>query len=243
MTLQPWVAFTFFAAGLVKGVVGMGLPTMAMGMLALVMTPLEAAALLVMPSLATNLWQMVGGPSLGEVTRRLWLMMLCVCAGTALGISLMTGVDSRLPAITLGVALLVYGLVALLLPPLSVPRAAEPWASPVVGLTTGVLSGATGIFVLPAVPYVAALGFGRAALIQALGLSFTVSTVALAAALYWTGNYTSGRALQSLVAVLPAVSGMWAGQALCRHLNADTFKRCFLWSLMVIGAYMIISKW
>ena len=48
------IAFTFLVAGLVKGVVGMGLPTVAMGLLGLVMPPVQAAALLVVPSLVTT---------------------------------------------------------------------------------------------------------------------------------------------------------------------------------------------
>jgi hypothetical protein len=58
------------------------LATIAMGLLALVMSPLEAAALLTLPSLLTNLWQMIAGPSLRAVLTRLWPMMLGVCLGT-----------------------------------------------------------------------------------------------------------------------------------------------------------------
>src|SRR5262245_4778929 len=57
-----FVAAVFALAGLVKGVIGMGLPTVSMGLLAVVMSPLEAAALLVLPSFLTNLWQMIAGP-------------------------------------------------------------------------------------------------------------------------------------------------------------------------------------
>ena len=51
------MAFTvvvFLVAGWVKGVVGMGLPTVAMGALGLVIAPVQAAALLVVPSLVTK---------------------------------------------------------------------------------------------------------------------------------------------------------------------------------------------
>ena len=55
------VALAFCLAGFVKGVLGLGLPTLAMGLLALVMAPAEAAALLVLPSLVTNIWQLLFG--------------------------------------------------------------------------------------------------------------------------------------------------------------------------------------
>ena len=67
--LEPiLIAGVFMLAGVVKGVIGLGLPTISMGLLAVLMPPAEAAALLIVPSLATNVWQMLAGPNL----RRLW---------------------------------------------------------------------------------------------------------------------------------------------------------------------------
>ena len=55
-------AGAFALAGFVKGVIGLGLPTVSIGLLGLLMTPAEAAAILVVPSLVTNIWQAaVGG--------------------------------------------------------------------------------------------------------------------------------------------------------------------------------------
>lgn len=75
----------FIAAGLVKGVTGMGLPTVAMGLLGLLMPPQAAAALLVLPSLLTNLWQLLAGPALAQIVRRLWLMMTGIIIVTVVG--------------------------------------------------------------------------------------------------------------------------------------------------------------
>jgi uncharacterized membrane protein YfcA len=77
-----FIAAVFAVAGFVKGVIGLGLPTISMGLLAIVMPPIEAAAILILPSLLTNVWQMVAGPSLWAVVRRLWPTMLAVCVGT-----------------------------------------------------------------------------------------------------------------------------------------------------------------
>ena len=74
----------FVLAGFVKGVIGLGLPTVAMGLLALVMTPAQAAALLVVPSFLTNVWQAMG-PELIPLVRRLWPMLLGICAGVWAG--------------------------------------------------------------------------------------------------------------------------------------------------------------
>ena len=80
------VTLTFVLAGFVKGVIGLGLPTVAMGLLAVVMTPAQAAALLVAPSFLTNVWQAMG-PELAPLTRRLWPMLLGICVGVWAGVS------------------------------------------------------------------------------------------------------------------------------------------------------------
>jgi uncharacterized membrane protein YfcA len=64
------IAFAFILAGLVKGVIGMGLPTIAIGILGLVIAPVEAAAMLVIPSLVTNIWQLISGPSFIALHKR-----------------------------------------------------------------------------------------------------------------------------------------------------------------------------
>ena len=81
-TFYLFFILIFIAAGLVKGITGMGLPTVAMGLLSILLPLPVAAALLVIPSLVTNVWQLFSGPSLIGILRRLWLMMLFIMLGT-----------------------------------------------------------------------------------------------------------------------------------------------------------------
>ena len=143
-SIAIWIGLTFLIAGFVKGVVGIGLPTVAMGALSLVMPPASAAAVLVVPSLVTNLWQLLSGPAFGVLFRRLATMMLALCVGTILGISVLTGQNASLAGAALGAVLAVYGAIGLAAPRLMVPTNAEPWLSPVIGLVTGLVTGATG---------------------------------------------------------------------------------------------------
>ena len=227
------VALVFVVAGWVKGVVGLGLPTVAMGALGLVMPPVQAAALLVLPSLVTNVWQLLAGPSLKGILRRLALVMVFICLGTGLGIGFMTQGSSRWPSLLLGIVLAVYGVIGLFAPRLDVSQRHETWLGPLVG-------GATGVFVVPAVPYLSALGLSKDELVQALGLSFTVSTVALAGGLLAAGSFHVESALRSLAAVLPALLGMFLGQALRSRLDPVAFRRWFFWAMILVGVYMAV---
>ena len=107
---------TFIVAGLVKGVTGLGLPTVAMGLLGLAMSPVKAAALLLVPSLVTNLWQLFTGPRFGALLRRLWGMMLGVVVGTLAGSGLIAGTARHAATAALGGALALYGVVGLAAP-------------------------------------------------------------------------------------------------------------------------------
>lgn len=230
---------TFFAAGIVKGVTGMGLPTVAMGVLGALISPLTAAGLLIVPSLVTNVWQLLAGPSFGKLARRFWLLVLTVVAGTFAGSSLLASGDTLLTAGALGAALALYAAYALLGRQLRVPPKLEPWLSPLIGLLTGLLTGATGVFVVPAVPYLQALDLEKDDLVQALGLSFTVSTVALAGALAWHGVFRVDNLALSTLAIVPALAGMWAGQVVRNRVSSATFRRWFLVCLLLLGAEMV----
>ena len=232
---------TFLLAGTVKGVIGLGLPTVAMGLLGLAMLPAQAAALLIIPSTVTNLWQLAFGGHLGALLKRLWPMLLLISLGTGLG-TLWLGMDGGGWVVhALGGALLVYALSGLFLPTFRVEPANERWLGPLCGVITGVITSATGVFVIPAVPYLQALGLHRDQLVQALGLSFTVSTLALAAGLAWRGTLGGGEINASLLALFPALLGMWLGQVVRQRISAQLFKRVFFIGMALLGAHLLIS--
>lgn len=234
------VVATFFFAGTVKGVTGMGLPTVAMGVLGAFISPLAAANLLIVPSFITNVWQLLAGPGFAPLARRFWPMMLAIVAGTVLGASWLANGDTQLTTTALGAALVVYSSYTLIARQLSIPASLERWLSPIIGMTTGVVTGGTGVFVIPAVPYLQALGLGKNDLVQALGLSFTVSTIALALGLGARGAFQLENLAFSALAVAPALAGMWAGQLVRDRISQRAFRRGFLICLLLLGIEMTL---
>jgi uncharacterized membrane protein YfcA len=234
-----FIAAVFAFAGVVKGVIGLGLPTISMGLLATAMPPVQAAAILLLPSFITNVWQMISGPSLSKVLRRLWPMMLAVCAGTWAGLGTMTGTSARSGTALLGTALIIYAIAGLASWHASVPKSFEPIASPLVGAITGLITAATGVFVIPAVPYLQAIGLDKEELVQALGLSFSVSTVALAINVGVEGGLHVSMAAETIVALGLACAGMWFGQFIRHRLSQAAFRTWFFASLFLLGLYLI----
>jgi hypothetical protein len=77
-------------------------------------------------------------------------------------------------------------------------------------------------------------------LIQTLGLSFTVSTLALAAGLIATGEFHATVASHSLLALLPALAGMLIGQRVRSWMKPEVFRRGFFVGLLLLGSYMVL---
>jgi uncharacterized protein len=234
------IAATFFLAGVVKGVTGMGLPTVAMGVLGAVLSPLTAATLLLVPSFVTNVWQLLTGPRFKPLLLRLWPMMVAVIVGTLVGSKLLAGGATGQTTVVLGLTLIAYAAYTLCAAQRRIPPSWQSVATPLVGLATGLVTGATGVFVIPAVPYLQALDLEKDELVQALGLSFTVSTIALALALGVHGALPAGNLVPSFLAVVPALIGMAAGQVIRQRISPSAFRRGFLVCLLLLGCEMAL---
>src|SRR6266576_3130301 len=222
--LQPFLLFIAAAlllAGFIKGVVGLGLPTVAIGLLAVTMQPSRAIAIVIVPAIVTNIWQTFAGPYLRDIIRRLWPLMAGTVIGIWLNAGMLTGPYARYGAIVLGGLLVIYAVTGLGNFSLSVARSNEKWIGGIVGLVTGAVSAATGV--------------------QALGVFFTVATVALAFNLTSAGLLSASTALPGAVAMACAFAGMFIGQAVRSRMQPEAFRRWFLIAMIFLGLYLAAS--
>ena len=121
----------------------------------------------------------------------------------------------------------------------TVSPAREPWLGPIVGVLTGLVAAATGVFAMPAVIYLQAIGIEKEDLVQALGLSFTISSLALAVNLASVSALNLSLGPASIGALAVACIGMWLGQTLRLRLRPETFRLCFLFGLLALGVYLV----
>lgn len=233
-------ALVFFLAGGVKGVIGLGLPTVSLGLLTAITDLTTAMALMVVPSFVTNLWQGLVGGHLWTLLRRLWPFLLPAAGMIFVGAQALSLVDLGLLSMLLGALLIAYAGLALTGFRLSLTPRQERWAGPSFGFVNGILTGLTGSFVVPGVMFLQAIGLSRDALIQAMGIAFTLSTFPLALALHSQNLWTSESAGLSAAAVIPAVLGMLIGQRVRARLSEARFRRVFFWSILVLGAYIVL---
>ncbi|AMD47348.1 hypothetical protein BTL50_07360 [Bordetella holmesii] len=236
------VLAVFLLAGFVKGCIGLGMPTVAVGLLSMTMPATQAAALLVVPAVITNVWQMASGGHFRVLLRQLAPLLITICLGTALGVWLFRNVSETGASSLLGAALLCYAAVGLSPLALRVPPRHEGWLGALCGAVTGLITAVTGVFVLPAVPYLQALGMGRNLLVQAMGISFVVSTLAMAGGLVYAGALGPAELGGSAVALVPAMLGMWGGQKLRERISEKAFKRGFFVALALLGVNLLLKS-
>ena len=228
----------FLFAGFVKGVIGIGMPTIVIALLATTLDLRVGLALILVPALATNLWQSLAGGAFLASVRRLWSFLAGACIGVWFGVGVLAGADAGLLAGFFGVLLCLYAGVSLLTPQIPSPGRFERLLSPPVGVISGLVAGMMGSFVIPGALYLQALGLPRETFIQTMGVAFVAVTLALGVALVGHGLMPIRLGLISAAGVLPALAGLAAGRALRRRIPEELFRRIFFGGMLILGLYM-----
>jgi uncharacterized protein len=240
-TIDPFlavIAAVFLLAGFIKGVIGLGLPTVSVGLLAVAMPPSRALAIVIVPAIVTNIWQTFAGPYLRDIVRRLWPLLAGVAFGIWLNAGSLTGPHAQYGNIVLGVMLVLYAAMGLSKLRFRVAPHNEKWVGGIVGVVTGVISASTGVQVIPSMPYIQAIGMEKDEFVQALGVFFTVATIALGFTLTSAGLMNSATALPGGVAMVFAFAGVFWGQAVRTRMPAESFRRWFLIAMILLGLYL-----
>jgi uncharacterized membrane protein YfcA len=239
-TTLALTAAVFLLAGLIKGIAGAGLPTVALALLALFIDIKAAIALLVVPALITNIWQGLTGGALVPIAKRLAPMLLASVIGIWIGVEILSVGDAKVLAGILGIVLFFYAGYSLATPQIAPPSPqAEIWLGPPVGITTGILFGFTGSFLVPGVLYMQALGFKRDHFVQAMGIAFSFSTFVLWIFLTGNGLFSVSLGLVSAIVCIPAILGMVLGQKLRSGMSEEKFRKAFFVTLLFLSLYIV----
>ena len=238
-----FVIAVFAIAGMIKGTIGLGLPAVSMGLLTIFISPFQAATLLIVPSMVTNFWQLFAEGHVLKLVRRFWPLLLGIIVGSIWSIFPTLGHGEFQSEALLGGMLALYGLYGLFAKNMPNLAPHEKWLSPIIGYLGGALTVATGVVVIPVVPYLQSLHLKRDDLVQSLGLAFTISTICLAVFLHQ--NPVEGIPIDykmSLIALLPALIGMWLGTKIRYRIPEQKFRKVFFCGLIIFGGYMVLHQ-
>ncbi len=232
----------YLLAGIVKGTVGMGLPLVSVGLLTALIGLQPAIALLVVPSLLTNIWQGFFGANTVALFRRFWTLLIPTMLFTWPGTLALAHVETAYLSALLGILLILYTVLSLSRMEFHVPVRWEGRLNPLIGATSGVLAGLIGAFTVPGVVYLQSTRLAREDLVQAMGMIFTLSAVGLSISLGAQNLMTADLGLMSTAAVVPVVIGMVIGTRIRKRTSEQSFRQIFLIALGILGTYIVVSS-
>ena len=228
----------FLIGGLVKGLIGGGLPSIAVPIMALVVDPVYAAAVTLIPTMATNIFQAVDGQRLLSVLSRFWTYYLCLTIGVVAGSQILVGLPPQTAALLIGFAVVLMSPVAVASNRFSVSTKNESWLNPVIGGSAGVLGGTTVIFT-PVLIYFATLRIDKDTYVTAAALTAIFCMVPLYLGLGFSSALSWEIARVSLILLLPTMAGYFAGRALRGAISERMFRVILTASLMLVGVGLI----
>lgn len=236
------VLVAFLVSGIVKGVVGFGLPAVSLAILSIALDLHSAIALVVVPAFVTNIRQSCSGGHAKDVLNRAWPFLLTTTIAVWLGVMALVKFNHSFLSALLGSLLVIYAIIGISGREFQISRRNNSWLGPCLGVMTGLFAGMTGTASVPGIMYLKGIGLSRDSLVQAMGMLFTLCALVLGIALQKHGLLTPGTVTMSCVALIPALLGMLVGERTRKAISERAFKRVFLFSLMTMGAYIIIDS-
>ncbi|GIX49284.1 MAG: hypothetical protein KatS3mg131_3495 [Candidatus Tectimicrobiota bacterium] len=229
----------FFLAAFLKGITGLGFSTISLPLLSSFLDLQVGIPLVLIPSLSSNLLVMVQAGHFWPVCRRFWPLYVSALPGLVLGVQVLRSTPGDLSRGVLGSVLCLYALWALWSKPLVLSKRAAAWLAVPVGFTTGVINGLTGSQVMPVLPFLLALPLSKDAFVQAINVSFTLSSLVMLAVLGRVGLLTPGLAAVAALGILPVALGIALGGRLRRRLPEAHFRKAVLLFLLLIGLTLV----
>ena len=232
----------FLVAGAVKGLVGIGLPTITIALTSLVLPLPQAIALITLPTVITNVWQAAVGGRFRYIMRRHWPLIVPLVIALFLTMWLIGQKGPPWASFVLGVVLAIYGAMGLARLRLRLPPDLEKPLAPVVGAASGFIAALVGVPVIPIMPYLQSLELRPAELVQTLGIVLCATALALTGSLLNFGLLDGPHALLSAAAIVPSMAGMWIGQNIRARLSVEQFRVAVFAALTLSGLYSVLSR-
>ena len=230
-----------FLGGAVKGTVGFGLPLVSITLLTPFYGLVDAIGLMVIPAVVTNFWQALAGGNFGISWRRLWTLYVSGVVFTAMSAIMLLQIHPRWPMALLGGVIIVYSISGLVTWRCKPPGQRERWLSPLMGMSTGVFTGLTGVLVFPMTIYLKSLRLDRSMMIQAMGIYLVLANLTVASVFGWQGAFPKETSVVAVIGVAAGLIGMAVGRRIQQQLSDLVFERAFYFVLGLLGLFIILK--
>lgn len=229
----------FLLAGTIKGVVGIGLPTIALSLLTLFLDPRTAIAVILLPMTVSNLWQVHRAGETRRTAKRYAPFVVTLVIGIALTVTLTRDANERVLLGCLGGAILAFVIVSLTKWAPQIPDRLDRPAQVIAGALAGAMGGLTAVWGPPMAVYLASRNAGKDEFVRATGFLIFLGSLPLAAGYIWQGFMTAQLLLISAATLIPTFIGFALGERLRAHLSEDGFRKVLLAFFFVMSINLL----
>jgi len=239
LELLMLAGLVFLGAGIIKGTVGIGLPTIVISVLSMAIDPRLAMALALLPVLVTNFWQFWRANADKRRVLHYWPFALMLVVFNYLLSMLSFGVDTKYILLALGIVVVVFALSSLLRQPPPLP---DHWDRPtqfIAGGLAGIMGGLTTIWSPPMVIYLIAKRLDKEEFVMVTGAVLTVGSLPLLLSYTQSGVLATDMLLQASLMTVPTLVGMRIGEAIRSRVNRELFVKMLLIVFLLLGLNLI----
>ncbi len=235
-----FILSAYVIAAAIKGLTGIGFSTSCLPIMALRIDLTAAIPLVIVPSVISNIAVMVQAGRFREAVRRFWPLYLTSIPGLLAGLAILVAIDANAAKAVLGMVLIAYSLWALTNTSLTISATWEKRLRIPVGLCTGLVNGITGSQVMPVLPFLFSLNLGKKAFIQAINISFTLSSLIMLGGMNHLGYVSAKALLIAAGGLIPVIVSVYLAGRLQEKLSGTWHRRLVLLFLLIMGLILLM---
>ena len=239
-TVMVLSALALFAGGAVKGLVGIGIPLVSLSLLSLFLPLADAVILLPVPIIVANVWQSIVTPHFVSAIRRFWPLVLAMLIGTVAGAHVLTALDAASLNLLVGTLVVLFTLSSVMNPELRLPVRFERGVGVVAGAIGGFMGGIAALFGPPIILYLTSLRLDRETFVGVISSIYLCSAVGLVIVFGSVGVMSQAQFVESAIASVPLMLGVWAGQRFRGGIREAVFRKLLLVVVLGVGVRLIL---
>ncbi len=224
---------------MIKGVIGLGLPAVAIGLMTFILDPRQAIAMIVIPMVVTNAWQIWrSGKTLQTIAKyRVFIAALVLGVGVLVFSS--AGASNRFLTAAMGVVIIVFVITSATPFALKISDLRDTKAQTLFGGLCGIFGGLTSIWTPPLAIYLHGRDVDKEEFVRASGIIIFMGSLPLAFGYLQLGFLTGPILATSTAMLVPAFIGFSVGEVIRRRISETVFKRVLLVAFFAIGLNLL----
>ena len=238
--ISAFVGVCYLIAGTIKGTLGLGLPTTSITIMSLVMSPVQALAINLLPMFVANMWQFSRADNWRALLSRYGLFAISLIVTIFCGSFLTARLSSSAILLAVAGAVILFALYNLIGRPIALSSEKDKLWQIIFGCAAGVMGALTSMWAVPMVIYLLSRDLAPKAFVDAAGFLLFVGCLPLSIGYVATGIVTSDVIWPSLAGTIAALIGFRIGEVLRRYINAQMFRKILLWFFLIMGMRMIV---